>query len=220
MEIAFRHRPRSQETLDQRFSAVIRGLGGLPQGWALQESDTPAIPRFDGWLRASCAFDCGSDHRTNVSLSFAYRDESYLVDRSDRDDYMIVRFHNENDYCNFARDVFVPCIELYSPYRAQGELDEALSLADWEEVKRQGDRTKKDIDGRDSVYRIQPLNFFDAVLTRRAFGLEPEEIAERLAGKVEKVSLAAQGVAIICTSEIIERDRILELERALRPLLR
>jgi hypothetical protein len=67
-----------------------------------------------------------------------------------------------------------------------------------------------DVDGRDGVYRVGPVSFFDRQLCVRAFGLSPEAVVQALQEKAERVGLVADGVLIVLTTRLIDR-RELEL---------
>jgi hypothetical protein len=98
-------------------------------------------------------------------------------------------------------------------------LDEDLALQDWDEVVALREATGKDIEGRDSVFRLGPVNHLDRELCRRAFGLVPEEVARALNGRVEAASVLLDGVFIVASSRLISRDELEVLNRNLREAL-
>lgn len=65
-----------------------------------------------------------------------------------------------------------------------------------------------DVDGRDSIFRINPVNFFDQQLCRRAFQLDACHVVDRLKGHVYDASLLNDGVLIVVTRELIDQSKI------------
>ena len=65
------------------------------------------------------------------------------------------------------------------------------------------DAGDRNVDYRHGVFRIHPVSFFDRQLCERAFGIQPETVASRLTGKVERVGLHEDGVLIVASSRAL-----------------
>ena len=138
-------------------------------------------------------------------IAYALRSESYLRDNAQYDDRMIVEFDpTEVDLAEVAKTVFPQYVEAFGAYRATIVISDELSLDDWDEICELC-RTGKDVNGRDGVHRINSVNYFDRELCRRAFESSPEDILDRLDGKVETARIVADGVLLIVTSDMVDR---------------
>jgi hypothetical protein len=110
-------------------------------------------------------------------------------------------------------------VTAFNAYRGTIFLNNTLVIDDRQEIVRLYRETGKDVNGRDGVYRINTVNYFDRELCRRAFNLSPEEIAHRLEGKVERVSLLLDGVLLIVTSELLDRTELEKVDAMVRGYL-
>jgi len=95
----------------------------------------------------------------------------------------------------------------------------SITRSDWPQVVELCNSTGKDVNGRDGVYRINAVNYYDRELCQRAFNLSPEQIVERLDGKVESVSLLSDGVMLIYSSKLLERDELEKIDAKVKALL-
>lgn len=76
------------------------------------------------------------------------------------------------------------------------------------------------VDWRHGIYRVWPANFWDRELCWRSFNLSPEDIVQRLSGKVASCRIFEDGVLIICSYEKLIGQEILKLNDIVLPLLR
>jgi len=113
--------------------------------------------------------------------------------------------------------IFPAYVEAFGAYRAALH-DWSVTRSDWPAVVAACDATKKDVNGREGVFRINAANYFDEKLCLRAFGKSPQQIINCLKGHVEETSELAGGVLIVVsytpptTSEIATAgERLKEL---------
>lgn len=107
----------------------------------------------------------------------------------------------------------------FGAYRAQVVLDEDLDLDDFDQICELSECPGRDVDGRDGVYRISPANYFDRELCRRAFGLAPGVMREKLAPHVQSVHLVAGGVYFVVSDARLPEQELRDVDRSVRELL-
>jgi len=104
-------------------------------------------------------------------ISYKLRNKEYLQDNAQYDDYLIIEFKfKDQDFSVFLERVLPSYIRAFNCYRAS-IINCNLALQDWPEIVEQCNSTGRDINGRDGVYRINEINFFDRELCKRAFNL-------------------------------------------------
>jgi hypothetical protein len=133
-------------------------------------------------------------------------------DISQSDDFLALRLNADKaDYLEFCAKIFPRLIAIFRPYRAAIETDQEVAMADWEIVRTQRPETGKNIDGRDSVFRIWPANFFDDLLCRRSFGMSAEEVVRRAAPACERAELLNGGAFLLVTTDLVVGDALNDL---------
>ena len=60
------------------------------------------------------------------------------------------------------------------------------------------------------------MNYIDRELCRRSFGLAPEDIVKVLQGRVESVATLLDGVYIVGSSQLLNREGLETLAKVLR----
>lgn len=129
---------------------------------------------------------------------YNYRDEAMY------DDHIIITLDTDKiDYANFCRNTILQIISVFQPYRINVETNKQLSLVDWEITSDISRRTGTNSNGRDGVYRIWPIAYYDDLLCQRAFKLSAEEVVERVAPECEHAELINNGAFLIVTSEVV-----------------
>jgi len=223
-EIELRHRADPHEPIGDRHRKFVEVMARYAPPWGLKGEEIPAVPDIPpGNLSATVKLRVLSPRGERSYISYKFRSEKYLKDNAQYDDFVIVRFKPQAAGARLGElfnDVFPAYIEGFDCYRA-GIGDSEVKMADWDRVVELCNSTGKDVDGRDGVHRIHPANYFDRELSRRAFGLTPEKIAERLQGKVEKVSMLGDGVLVICRSKLpLPREEYERIDGEVRALLK
>ena len=138
-------------------------------------------------------------------VSYAPRFAGYLSrDIAQSDDFVWLRLDTEEaDYTRFCSVTLPRLIEVFGSYRVAAETDKAVHRRDNELIRSQWRVDGPDLDGRDSVYRIWPVCFFDDLLCRRAFGIGAAEVAARAAPECERAEVLCGGAFLLVTSEIV-----------------
>jgi hypothetical protein len=125
------------------------------------------------------------------------------------DDTMRVRLHTEKvDYAAFCTETLPRLITIFGSYRGYVATDAKVRAAEWEAVRQQSRQTGRNIDGRDGIFRIWPVCWFDDVLSRRAFGIDVPEAIRRVAPECECAAQVAGCAFLIVTSAIAARSNL------------
>jgi hypothetical protein len=123
---------------------------------------------------------------------------------SKADDTLRVRMDTSKiDYAAFCAETLPRLISVFGSCRGRVETDLKVKGADWEIVRQQSRKTGRSIDGRDSIFRIWPVCWFDGELSRRSFGFGAEEVVRRAARECERAEIIAGCAFLIVTSEIV-----------------
>jgi len=216
IEARFRHRAAS-ETIQEYHSNVLDCLQTI--SWLWQASQVDAELETDG---QSGACDLTPHLREGIlgAISYSARYPSGMLDEAMFDDVLTLQIdENAVDYGTFVNNVFEQTVRCFHAYRAAVVLDLDLDLDDYDEIVEQSQLSGKDIDGRDSVFRINPVNFFDPELCKRAFRRPAVEIANCLGGEVERVVAQHDGLLLIVTSDLVDRENLKALHDHVASLL-
>jgi hypothetical protein len=201
MEIMLRYRARADESIEERHVHVLNRLSSLSGRWRLASPDSFPPPHLEaGDLGGDVDLGHALGPDVKAALAYTFRSVAYLRDESVHDDHLVLEA--PSGAIRIA-DVITPFRELicaYQPYRATVDADAMRHPDDWERAAELGRLTGVDVDGRDTVYRIPELCYFDAEFCRRAFALTPSELVVRLEPLVECVEEFADGVFILVTS--------------------
>lgn len=211
----FRHRAVRDERVADRHARLIRPLCDAIGSWLGGMS--PESVFFDG------DDDSGAADLTPALPSPNRGAISYCPRRSiDRehgmyDDVLTIDFEREPAlYRELLADKFRGIVETFGSYRAAVLIDEDLDLDDFDEIVKQSERTEKDIDGRDGVFRIWPVSYFDDQLCRRAFSLAASEVGARVATQAERVFVTPAGVEIVASSAFVSTETIQLIDKNLK----
>jgi hypothetical protein len=217
MKIQLRYRARADESIDERHAAVMSKLASIPKPWGLEGSDPVPVPDIGDGLAVQIEFAPDPSNEIGGYISYLFRSDVYLKDHAQYDDLMIVEFDPEKvDFAYVMQTVFPKYVHAFEAYRATIIVDEDLALDDWDVICEKNRETGFDVNGRDGVFRITPVNYFDRELCHRAFGLSPKEIFERLDGKVELVQLLDDGILLIASSKLLSRQEIELIDESIR----
>jgi hypothetical protein len=157
----------------------------------------------------SCDLTCITRPPVNAAISYAARHPEHMEDTSIWDDSFTLQIDETRvHYDFFVNTLFQKLATCFEAYRGCVVVDQDLDLDDFEVICENAQDTGLDIDGRDTVFRIQPANYFDHLLCERAFDASPDEIQKKLCNSVERVDLENNGVLIIVTSKIVSRTEL------------
>ena len=215
--IELRYRAQADELISARHARLMERLFRLPQPWGLSGSEGVPLPDIGDGLEVQVDLRHWLATALQGYVAYVFRSRAYLRDESEFDDRMVLGFDiAKQDYHQLVYDAFPAYAGAFEAYRGTIVLDEGLAIDDWERAADVGRSSGKDLDGRDGVFRIGPVNFLDRELCRRAFGLTPQEIVGRLADRVEHVSLVANAVFLVVDSAPLGRAALEKLDPRVR----
>lgn len=205
IEARFRRRAGSEDvqTLHASIQACLLSISWM---WK-----TPRVNLALESNGESAACDLSSCLREGVSGSISYsaRFPGAMRDKATFDDVLTLQIDEDVvEYGTFVNKIFCEMVSCFNAYRAAIVLDLDLDLDDYDVIVKQSQLSGKDVDGRDSVFRINPVNFFDGELCIRAFGQTADQIANALRDGVERVTLQSGGLLLIVTSELVDRENL------------
>jgi len=213
LEVRLRRRAASGEDVREINSLLVGCLSKISNFWA--EGRLPEDVYFNAGTGESAAADLSPCLCSGIrgAVSYASRVPAAVVDKAHSDD--VLTLHVDIDRVDFlwlSRSVFPELVNCFGSYRGGIVTDIDLDLDDFEEACEVAQATGRDIDGRDTVFRIYPVNFFDNEMCRRAFGISAADVASRLRGSLEKVEERNGGVFIYTGAEPPGRDDIITLD--------
>lgn len=155
----------------------------------------------------------------SAAMSFCPR-RSISSDHGMFDDVLSLEMKEGDErYAALVSQVLPRLVTAFGAYRAQIVINEDLDLADFDEICEIAERTGRDVDGRDGVFRIGVANFFDDELCRRTFGLSADVVYERLASYVASAVLVASGVYFVVSDSLLDDAALKDIDVRVRRLL-
>lgn len=217
--LELRHRPKLSDDIKERHKRFVdlQSEVGAPWGIPCDGSVTPLD--MSGELSSIVDLDGVLGLGLKGDIIYQFRGEEYLRDIAQYDDSLAIEFNPKKiDYVNLVKNVFPILVKAFECYRAT-IYEKKIARSDWREIVKLSRSTGKDVNGRDGVYRVNAVNFYDNELCRRAFGLSPDQVIHRLRGKVEHVSLLLDGVLLIISSAILENDKLANIDSEVKTML-
>lgn len=216
-KLEFRHRPEHSESIENKHIRFLEQLAGLGAPWNL--GGAIELPDIAGELIVSVSLDKVLSSGVKGRISYTLRNQNYLEDDAQFDDAVFVEFSSGKvDYSKLLAEVFPYYVKAFDDYRAALH-DWSVTRSDWPAVVAACDATKKDVNGRDGVFRINAANYFDRELCSRAFGKTPGQIVDCLDGHVENVSEFNEGVIVIVSYSPLSANELTERGERLKAIL-
>lgn len=203
VDVMIRRRARLDEPIPVFNARLVEQFTAVPGFWGEGKGavDAPFTQGETGSL------DLRKSLRDGLSGQVIYmaRFPGYLSkDVSKADDTVHLRLDTDKiDYAAFCHEPLPQLIAIFGAYRGHVETDAKVRAADWEVVRQQSRKTDKNIDGRDSIFRMWPVCWFDEELSQRAFGIGAAEAMHRAAPDCERAELVAGCAFLIVTSAIV-----------------
>jgi hypothetical protein len=203
--LTLRSRPIQAETIEEKHAAFFRNVSSLAGCWGFH-TGVPSLPAMGEQLISVVNLSKLLGRGLKGRMTYVFR--SAPQDKAMYDDVLYLEFDPRKiDYSYLVNHVFPTYITAFAGYR--GELgDIAFVDQDFEH--------EREIDSRHGIYRIYPVSFYDHLLSQRAFGLNPTEVAARFNDVVERVGVLGNGVLIIASSEILSFAEADQLTKNLR----
>ena len=213
-----RHRASARDSIAKRHERLLAAIAKLPPAWLGDLSRVTAAPEvqagdFGAFVKLGPALGKG----LRGEVSYPLRDKDYLRDIARHDDRLVIEFDSgQVDFVELTTIVFPALVEAFEAYRAAVK-DDAQCLVDWPRIAAQAKESGRDVDGRDSIFRIHAVNYFDRDLCRRALGLAPADLLQKLGGVFDRAELFHDGVLLVCSKAAPEADELRLIEEAFRP---
>lgn len=220
IRVEFRHRAEQGTPVLERHSLVVGRMGRVIRQWFA--SFDPRSVYFETDAQQGGAADFSPALPAAVAAAVSYCSRTVIDnDHGMYDDVFTLEFEEAQvEYSTFARSVFRQIVEAFEAYRGSVVLDEDLDLDDFAAIVEAAEASGVDPDGRDGVYRIAPVSFFDRELCRRSFALTPEQIISRVHLDAEIAEILNGGVLLVVTSALLKREDLISLDERIRVLLR
>lgn len=217
IEAMFRHRALESEAIDERHALILDRLRAM--SWLWKEDPLGVKLETEG---ESAGCDLTPFLREGIAgaLRYSARYPGRMEDMAMFDDFLLFEIEETKiRYEEFCLDIFPEIAILFGAYRASIVNDIDMALDEFEQVCELTQQQGIDIDGRDTVFRFDPVSYFDRELCRRAFQLEVDQVVSCLQGKVQHVARLDDGVFIVATSEVVDRPEIEAIHNTISGLL-
>jgi hypothetical protein len=123
-------------------------------------------------------------------------------DEASQDDWIDISFNPARiDYDALIGQVFLDYAAAFDAYYADISDDEFIYM-DFDRQKEIGR------DKRHGLFRLSPITYMRQDFCRRALGLSPAQVVERLKGGVEVAREALDGVFIVLTSQVLATEQM------------
>jgi hypothetical protein len=220
VDIMIRRRAKLEEQIPALNARLLEQFMALPGFWGEGKTaaDAPFTQGETGSLDLRKALGSGLSGQVVYMARFA----GYLSkDVSKADDTIHLRLDTEKtDYAAFCTETLPRLVEIFGAYRGHADTDQKVRAADWELVRQESRKSTRNIDGRDSVYRIWPICWFDDELCRRAFDIGAEEAVRRVAPECERAELVGSCAFLTVTSAIVTGANLDVIDRRIKARLR
>ncbi len=186
----------ADESLPLLNDKLLDRMSKIGKLWAADQ----AYARYDAGGGESAAADLSPCLANGIkgAVSYASRFPAAVADKAISDDVLTLQFDREQvDFEEFCRDVFPEIVKAFEPYRASVVTDLDQDLDDLEDIVKEAQRTGRDVDGRDTVFRMHSINYFDRAMCERAFGGSPEKLSNELCGLIPLAQTFQDGVLLV-----------------------
>lgn len=219
-EARFRRRANLSDDIGDLNARILSHLSDIDGLWESEKGISDA--KLDTGSGESAAADMSLCLRFGMkgAITYASRLLKSIPDKAIYDDSLVIQIDTDTvAFAWFCRSVFPEIIKIFSPYRANIVTDLDQDLDDFENIVEEAQRTGKDVDGRDTVFRIHPANYFDEVMCVRAFGISGNVMVEKLAGSIALAENFQSGALLILIDEPVTGGALIALDTHIRRLL-
>lgn len=202
-EYFMHYRPIAGETVDERHAVVVAAMRKLQPPLSWEGLKIPSRPDFGEGLVAHFEVPYATPGLESVS-DYIFRGESYVPrDSASSDDRIVIEFSTKNRQLEYKPMLHVhlsQAIFAFRGYLARGFYsDYSTQYHDLHRV--QLDRlltdSELDLNGRNNIFSLQPVQYWGEEICRRALGYGRDEVVERLTGKVPLVRPLMDGVYVV-----------------------
>ncbi|WP_189473085.1 hypothetical protein [Litchfieldella qijiaojingensis] len=220
IEARFRRRAVAGENIADLNRVILGRLSKVKGFWADNKALSDAY--FDDGKADGAATDLSSCLCSEYkgAISYAPRWEASIVDKAKSDDFVTIAFDSDKvNFKWFINEVFPKIVKAFLPYRAMIVADLDKDLDDFEDICIEAQNTGLDVDGRDTVFRVHPVNYFDNELCLRAFNMSADKVIQRLTGTVNLVEKCEDGVLLYVVDKPAIGDELVALDEKVRQML-
>ena len=217
IEARFRRRATATENVVDLHVQLLRSLSGIESLW--QKDRSPSEILSDLGDGESAVVDISSCLAFEIqgAVSYASRMPAAIMDKAISDDSLVLLFNLDLvDFKKCCCNIFPEVVRRFSPYRAAVITDLDQDLDDFEEIVREAQKLRKDVDGRDSVFRIQTVNYFDNLMCMRAFGIGAADVVRKLKESIFLAEELQSGAFLVIDAEPAVGDRLLTIDSTIR----
>lgn len=161
---------------------------------------------------------------------YNYRGENYLYeDHSSYDEHLRFGFKISNknlDYKIVVNNKIKEVAEAFGAYKAilSYDLYATYYQGNGPDENPVYDRLHKDdkinIDGRNNIYTLYPAQFWDTDLCQKALGYGPDEVVNKLSGKVLRVERFLDGVFLLLNDDPdLTYEQFVDMNQKVKPIL-
>jgi hypothetical protein len=221
IEARFRRRANILESVDDLNCEIISRLSKIDGLWGIEKEIFDV--QLNNGRGESAAIDISMCLQLGMrgAISYASRLSKSIFDKAIYDDTLFIQMNTDSiEYKSFSRKSFPEIIKAFGAYRASIVTDLDQDLDDFEDIIEEAQRTNKDVDGRDTVFRIYPVNYFDDLLCGRALELAANQVVEKLMGSIVLAENFQSGVLIIASDEPLVGTELVALNGKIRGLLK
>jgi hypothetical protein len=203
IEIMLRRRLTLDESMRELNDRLVTAFAKISSFWGPGKS--PSDAPFDGDEDVA-TLDLRKSLQKGLGGQAIYhgRFPGYMEDHASNDDMLMLRLNTEKiEYIEFCTNTLPLLIQAFEPYVATVETDEDVGVADWRVMSEHWQKTRQSIGGRQGVFRIWPVNFFDDILCRRSFGIGAAEVVRLAAPECERAEVLNGGAFLLVTTELV-----------------
>jgi hypothetical protein len=209
-------------SVEECYKRFVEKMDSIEGPFGFKYVDSSVIPKFGTSPIASMKIKYPVKGLKFVG-GYSYREGKYpYFERAISDDFVWIGFGlpNKNiDYALFIEKYFPQIIEAFGGYRAaidvngfytaycggyvpssngENAFDSAGNeVRDNPEFNKLSGDVSIDIDGRNNIFGLRPVQFWSRDLCNTALGYGPEEVKKKLEGYVPKVELMKDGIYLI-----------------------
>jgi hypothetical protein len=204
--LMLRSRPRADEPIPSTHDRIMSALSKVAPPWGLVCNPWPKVEEPGGEYISSVLLEnCFGE---TIALDAIYRNRAALRDEGMSDDAFAFDFDAAKvDYSRLLDDALPRYLEITRAYVAE--------VMPYEYLLQEASKMRL-IQQRSAVYNIAPVNYFDAELCTRAFSLSPQQLLDKLAGKIAEGRILNGGAYIIASRQVVNADQARQLASQLR----
>lgn len=195
--------PNPSVSIEERHNSIVEGMKNLHSPFSWRDFEAPVPPqRKKGSFSAVYKLRYPSSSILHIGW-YQIRDAKYLYDEAACDDRFSFEFKLGTpglEYASLVHQHFPSLIAAIGGYRAclpYGHYAIPYGDLHKEERVRLRDDEAIDTDGRNNIFALDPVHFWNEELCQKALGYGRDEVVHRLTGKVPRIEPLMDGVYVV-----------------------